>query len=69
MLLWPGQFWVPSQGTAAVRLTDVLEVKHVVDDGTIEIAIWRMVECTARNTRYVLHSESTVVCLRDVLAG
>ena len=38
--LWPGQYWRQQQQLEGVRLTDVVEVVHILDNTNVEVSIW-----------------------------
>jgi hypothetical protein len=67
--LWPGQFWRPYQQLDGVRLSDVVEIVHVLDGIKVEITRWKMHDRDARTTRYWRQDNNTIVPIADLLKG
>ena len=67
--LWPGQYWRPQQQLEGVRLTDVVEVVHILDNTNVEVSIWRMHDRDARNTRHWRLDNNVIVPIGELFKG
>ena len=69
VLLWSGQFWRPYQRVGDLRMTDVVEIMHVMGDGMIEIAIWRMIDRWSQLEQHHRLPTSVMIDTKVLFAG